>query len=120
MDRKQKLPPVATGPIPSARLTRDDELIYPPPPLKLHPPGRRLVYCGQEQPIAARAARWRTMENAIVIVVAITQGQAEARVWLQEVVEPQGLRPLLSLLSKWKSVDGSKTCFAHPFLANQH
>jgi hypothetical protein len=32
-------------------------------------------------------------ENAIIIIVAITQGEAEAEVWLQEVVKPQGLRP---------------------------
>ncbi len=70
----------------------------PPPPLKSHPPGRRLTYCGQEQPIAAQAARWRMTENAIIIVVAITRGQAESEVRSQEVVEPPGLRPSSSFI----------------------
>jgi hypothetical protein len=52
-------------------------------------------------------------EKVIVINVAVMQGQAEARVWSQEVVKPKCLRPLLSLSSRWKSIDGSKTCFAH-------
>jgi hypothetical protein len=34
-------------------------------------------------------------ENTIIVIVAITWGQAEAEVWLQEVIEPQGLRPSL-------------------------
>jgi hypothetical protein len=54
--------------------------------------------CGQEQPIAKGAARWRMTENAIIVVVTITQGQAEAEVWLQEVIEPPGLRPSLSFI----------------------
>jgi hypothetical protein len=85
----------------------------PPPGLESHPPGGRLAYCRQEQPIAARAAHRRMTENAIVIVVAIMQGQAEARVWSQEIIEPQGLRPSSLLSSRWKSIDRSKTRFAH-------
>jgi hypothetical protein len=85
----------------------------PPPLLESHPPGGRLEYRRQEQPIAARAARRRTTENAIVIVVAITRGQAKARVLSQEVVEPKCLRPSSSSSSRWKSIDGSKTRFAH-------
>jgi hypothetical protein len=52
-------------------------------------------------------------ENMIVIVIAITQGQAEMGVRLQEVVEPQILMLLLLSLSRWKLIDGRKTCFAH-------
>ncbi len=37
-------------------------------------------------------------ENAIIIIVTITRGQAEAEVWLQEVVKPQGLRPSLPFI----------------------
>jgi hypothetical protein len=44
-----------------------------PPPLESHPPGGRLAYRGQEQPIATRAARRRTTENAIVIVAAVRE-----------------------------------------------
>jgi hypothetical protein len=56
------------------------------------------MYRGQEQPIAARAARRCMTENAIIIVVAITRGQAQVEVWPQEVVEAQGLRPSLSFI----------------------
>jgi hypothetical protein len=51
--------------------------------------------------------------NVIVIIVAVMRGQAEVRVWLQEVVKPQGMRLLSLLSSRWKSIDGSKTCFTH-------
>ncbi len=37
-------------------------------------------------------------ENGIIIIIAITRGQAEAEVWLQEVVKPQGLRPSSSFI----------------------
>ena len=37
-------------------------------------------------------------ENVIIIVFAITRGQAEAEVRSQEVVEPQGLRPSSSFI----------------------
>jgi hypothetical protein len=67
----------------------------------------------QEQPIAARAACPRMTENAIVNVLPVTRGQAEARVWSQEVVEPKCLRLSSSSSSRWKSIDGSKTRFAH-------
>jgi hypothetical protein len=99
---------------PIRKVDKGRRVNLPPPPLESHPPGRHLAYRRQKQPIAAQTARWCMMENAIVIVVTVTQGQAEARVWLQEIVEPQGLRPSSSSSSsRWKSINESKTHFAN-------
>ncbi len=73
---------------PVRKVDEGQRVNLPPPPLESHPPGRRLTYCGQEQPIAARAARQRMTEHAIVIIIAVMQGQVEARGWLQEVIKP--------------------------------
>jgi hypothetical protein len=65
-------------------------------------------------------SRRRTTENAIAHrLCPVTRGQAEARVRSREVVVSQGLGPSLSSSSSgWKSIEGSKTCFAHRAAAN--